>query len=76
MKLDVMATANQLLDQDNQSVPLTSMEFDLLKAFAGNPNKVLNRDQLLSLSLKPSYSETVYNKEGVEKLLVIIPIRL
>lgn len=42
--------AHQLLDQDNQAVSLTSMEFDLLKAFAENPNKVLNRDQLLSLS--------------------------
>ena len=42
--------SHQLLDKDNQSVSLTSMEFDLLKAFAENPNKVLNRDQLLSLS--------------------------
>jgi len=42
--------AHQLLDKDNQAVSLTSMEFDLLKAFAENPNKVLNRDQLLSLS--------------------------
>ena len=42
--------AHQLLDQENQSVALTSMEFDLLKAFAENPNKVLNRDQLLNLS--------------------------
>ena len=42
--------AHQLLDRDNQSVSLTSMEFDLLKAFAENPNKVLNRDQLLNLS--------------------------
>ena len=41
---------HQLLDKYNQSVPLTSMEFDLLKAFAENPNKVLNRDQLLNLS--------------------------
>jgi DNA-binding response OmpR family regulator len=41
---------HQLLDKENQSVPLTSMEFDLLKAFAENPNKVLNRDQLLNLS--------------------------
>jgi len=41
---------HQLLDQENQSVSLTSMEFDLLKAFAENPNKVLNRDQLLNLS--------------------------
>jgi DNA-binding response OmpR family regulator len=42
--------AHQLLDKDSQSVSLTSMEFDLLKAFAENPNKVLNRDQLLNLS--------------------------
>lgn len=42
--------SHQLLDKDNQSVSLTSMEFDLLKAFAENPNKVLTRDQLLNLS--------------------------
>ena len=42
--------AHQLLDKDSQSVSLTSMEFDLLMAFAENPNKVLNRDQLLNLS--------------------------
>jgi DNA-binding response OmpR family regulator len=42
--------AHQLLDRDGQAVSLTSMEFDLLKAFADNPNKVLDRDRLLSLS--------------------------
>jgi DNA-binding response OmpR family regulator len=42
--------AHQLLDKDGQTVSLTSMEFDLLKAFAENPNKVLDRDRLLSLS--------------------------
>jgi len=42
--------AHQLLDGDDQAVALTSMEFDLLKAFAENPNRVLDRDQLLSLS--------------------------
>ena len=42
--------AHQLLDDKGQPIALTSMEFDLLKAFAENPNKVLNRDQLLSLS--------------------------
>ena len=41
---------HQLLDKEDQQVLLTSMEFDLLKAFAENPNKVLNRDQLLNLS--------------------------
>jgi two-component system phosphate regulon response regulator OmpR len=42
--------SHQLFDKENQQVSLTSMEFDLLKAFAENPNKVLNRDQLLNLS--------------------------
>jgi two-component system OmpR family response regulator len=42
--------SHQLLDKDDQAISLTSMEFDLLKAFAENPDKVLNRDQLLSLS--------------------------
>lgn len=42
--------AHQLHDKDGQPVALTSMEFDLLKAFAENPNKVLDRDRLLSLS--------------------------
>ena len=42
--------SHQLLDKNNESISLTSMEFDLLKAFAENPNKVLNRDQLLNLS--------------------------
>ncbi|MCP4980741.1 MAG: response regulator [Gammaproteobacteria bacterium] len=41
---------HQLLDISDQAVSLTSMEFDLLKAFAENPDKVLDRDQLLSLS--------------------------
>jgi two-component system phosphate regulon response regulator OmpR len=31
-------------------VPLTSMEFDLLRAFAEHPNKVLSRDTLLTLT--------------------------
>ena len=42
--------AHQMLDKNDEPVALTSMEFDLLKAFAENPNKVLDRDQLLSLS--------------------------
>ena len=42
--------AHQLLDKNDTAVALTSMEFDLLKAFAENPNKVLDRDRLLSLS--------------------------
>ena len=31
-------------------VPLTAMEFDLLKAFSDNPNRVLNRDQLMEIA--------------------------
>ena len=31
-------------------VPLTSMEFDLLRVFVEHPNQVLTRDQLLSLT--------------------------
>ena len=42
--------SHQLLDNADQLVTLTSMEFDLLKAFAENPNRVLSRDQLLNLS--------------------------
>ncbi len=42
--------AHQLLNAGNESVSITSMEFDLLKAFAENPDKVLNRDQLLNLA--------------------------
>lgn len=42
--------AHQLLDQKGQEIPITSMEFDLLKAFATHPNQVLSRDQLLNLA--------------------------
>jgi DNA-binding response OmpR family regulator len=33
-----------------EDVPLTSMEFELLKAFAARPNRVLSRDQLLDFA--------------------------
>lgn len=39
-----------LHDADGVEVALTQMEFDLLKAFAQHPNKVLSRDQLLDLA--------------------------
>jgi two-component system phosphate regulon response regulator OmpR len=41
-------SAHRLFDQTNQEVPLTSMEFDLLKVFTEHPNQVLSRDQLLN----------------------------
>lgn len=39
-----------LSDADGKDIPLTSMEFDLLKLFALNPNRVLNRDQIMELA--------------------------
>ena len=42
--------AHRLYDPDNEEIPITSMEFDLLKAFADNPNRVLSRDRLLDLA--------------------------
>ena len=42
--------AHRLYDAAGAEVPITSMEFDLLKAFAEHPNRVLSRDQLLDLA--------------------------
>ena len=39
--------SRQLFGPDGAEVPLTAGEFDLLKVFAENPNKVLSRDRLL-----------------------------
>lgn len=39
--------AAKLFDEDGNSLPLTSMEFNLLKLFAQNKGRVLNRDQIL-----------------------------
>ena len=44
------ACVNDGTEASGQEVPLTSMEFDLLKAFADHPNRVLTRDQLLNLA--------------------------
>jgi DNA-binding response OmpR family regulator len=46
--LDV--ASHRLLDVEDQEVPITSMEYDLLKVFIQHPNKVLTRDQILSLT--------------------------
>src|SRR5690242_15889382 len=46
--LDV--ASHQLVDVSGQEVPLTSMEYDLLKVFTDHPNKVLTRDQILTLT--------------------------
>jgi two-component system phosphate regulon response regulator OmpR len=40
----------QLLDTDGKEIPITAMEFELLKVFAERPNRPLSRDQLLNLT--------------------------
>jgi two-component system, OmpR family, response regulator len=42
--------SRQLSDEKGREVPLTAMEFDLLKAFVERPNQVLSRDQLLTMT--------------------------
>ncbi|TMJ11403.1 MAG: response regulator [Alphaproteobacteria bacterium] len=39
-----------LYDADGAEVPLTAMEYDLLRTFAEHPRRVLSRDQLLDLA--------------------------
>ena len=40
----------KLFDEDGKSVPITSMEFDLLQALLNNARRVLSRDQLIELA--------------------------
>ena len=40
--------SHQLFDGDGAELPMTAMEFDLLKVFVEHPNKVLTRDQILT----------------------------
>jgi two-component system OmpR family response regulator len=42
--------SRQLTDTKGNEIPLTAMEFDLLKAFIERPNQVLSRDQLLTMT--------------------------
>jgi DNA-binding response OmpR family regulator len=42
--------AHQLFDESGAEVPITSMEFDLLKVFVENPGKALSRDRILTLT--------------------------
>jgi len=42
--------ARRLFNAAGEEIVLTAMEFDLLKAFAGHPNRVLSRDQLLDMA--------------------------
>ena len=43
--------AHQLFAANGQEIPLTCMEYDLLKVFAEHPNRPLSRNQLLDLTL-------------------------
>jgi two-component system phosphate regulon response regulator OmpR len=38
---------SRLLFESGEEVPMTAMEFELLRVFLANPNRVLSRDQLL-----------------------------
>jgi two-component system phosphate regulon response regulator OmpR len=42
--------SHQLFDGDGKEIPITSMEFDLLKVFADHPGKALSRDRILTLT--------------------------
>lgn len=42
--------SRRLFDLDGGDVPITAMEFDLLRTFAEHPGRVLTRDQLLDLA--------------------------
>jgi two-component system, OmpR family, response regulator len=41
---------HQLIGAKGEDIPLTAMEFDLLRAFAEHPDRVLSRDRLLTLT--------------------------
>ncbi|HKC45537.1 MAG TPA: response regulator [Burkholderiales bacterium] len=42
--------AHRLLDEAGQDVPMSPLEFDLLKALARHPNRALSRERILNLS--------------------------
>ncbi|HET7363458.1 MAG TPA: response regulator, partial [Burkholderiales bacterium] len=42
--------SRELRDAKGREVPITAMEFSLLKTFLDHPNQVLSRDQLLSMT--------------------------
>jgi two-component system phosphate regulon response regulator OmpR len=47
-KLDL--ASHQLYGSDGVEIPITTMEFDLLKVFVENPGKALSRDRILTLT--------------------------
>lgn len=46
-RLTLDTESHTLADENGNDVALTSMEYDLLRAFVESPNRVLNREQLL-----------------------------
>ncbi len=42
--------SHRLFDGDGREIPITGMEFDLIKVFVERPNQVLSRDTLLTLT--------------------------
>jgi two-component system phosphate regulon response regulator OmpR len=56
--LDV--ASRKLYDPNGEEIAMTSMEFDLLVAFAKNPNRVLSRDRLLELA--HTHGEEVFDR--------------
>lgn len=47
-----------LVSEDGEDVELTTLEFNLLKAMAGNANRVLSRDQLMDLTKGREWTPT------------------
>lgn len=43
-------SAHRLTDEIGKEIPMTPLEFDLLKAFAAHPNRPLSRERILYLS--------------------------
>jgi len=43
-------SSRRLIDATGEEIPLTSMEFELLKILSDRPNRVLSRDQILNLT--------------------------
>jgi two-component system phosphate regulon response regulator OmpR len=46
-RCEIDLESRRMFEIDGAEVPITAMEYDLLKTFLANPNRVLSRDQLL-----------------------------
>jgi len=52
--LDV--AAHRLVDEEGKEVPMSPLEFDLLKALAEHPNRALSRERIVNLSQRRDWS--------------------